>query len=121
MILMKVHYVLDPGTLAVLVSLISIVLFSVILILYYILRNRNERLTETYLCGESEKAFSNLSPSVSSLYWGFMKKFAKKIYDALINLVHTGNIQDWAMFITSWMGILILISILMFVLYVFMR
>lgn len=121
MILMKVHYILDPGTLAVVVSLISIALFSMILVLYHTLKNKSERLTETYLCGESERAFSNLSPSVSSLYWGFMKKFTRKIYDALLNLIHTGNIQDWATFLTSWMGLLVLISILTFILHILVR
>ncbi|MEM1628777.1 MAG: sodium:proton antiporter [Desulfurococcaceae archaeon] len=118
---MKVHYILDPVTLAVVTSIIFVALFSLLSILYHVLKNKNERLTETYLCGEPESVISHPAPSISSLYWGFMKKFAKKIYDALIDLVHTGNIQDWAMFMTSWMGLLILISIIVFALYIFTR
>ncbi len=89
-------------------------LLVVTLVLYYTLKSRTIRVSDVYLSGEPESVVSRLSPSVVALYWGFMRRFAKSIYNMLISRVHTGSLHDWYKFISSWFGVLILISVVVF-------
>ncbi len=104
----------DPY-MAVAISIGVVALLLVItLLLYYMLKSRTIRISEVYLSGESESVVSMISPSVASLYWGFIKRFAKSIFNVLVTKVHTGSLHDWYKFISSWYGILLLISIVVF-------
>jgi len=104
----------DPY-MAVAISIGVVALLLVItLLLYYMLKSRTIRVSEVYLSGEPESVVSMISPSVASLYWGFIKRFARSIFNVLITKVHTGSLHDWYKFISSWYGILLMISIVVF-------
>uniref|UniRef100_A0A7C2VLJ7 Sodium:proton antiporter n=1 Tax=Ignisphaera aggregans TaxID=334771 RepID=A0A7C2VLJ7_9CREN len=90
--------------------------FIVLSVLYYTTRSRRVRVTPVYLSGEKEDVVSSVSPSVATLYWGFMKRFARALYDALIGRVHTGSLHDWYKFLSSWLSWLLLLAIVVFVL-----
>jgi len=89
-------------------------LLLVAVVLYYALKSRITRISDVYLSGEPESVVSTLSPSVAALYWGFMKRFARSIFNTLTSRVHTGSLHDWYKFISSWLGVLILISVVIF-------
>lgn len=96
--------------------------FAVILILftssiYYLLKSRRVRETPVYLSGEPENVVSMITPSIASLYWGFMMRFAKSLYEALVKKVHTGSLHDWYRFISSWLGILLMLLIVIYIIY----
>jgi len=97
-------------------ALLGLVLL-VAAVLYYVFKSKRSRETPVYLSGEGEDVVSMIVPSVASLYWGFMKRFAKSLYKALIEKVHTGSLHDWYKFISSWFGALLLISILVYLIY----
>jgi hypothetical protein len=89
-------------------------LLAITLLLYYMLKSRITRVSDVYLSGEPESVVSSISPSIASLYWGFIRRFARSIFNILVTKVHTGSLHDWYKFISSWYGILLLISIVVF-------
>ncbi|MGB9827833.1 sodium:proton antiporter [Thermosphaera chiliense] len=111
----------DPLVTTILVFTSMSVSFLVLLIIYQSLKSRVVRETKIYLSGEPEEVVREASPSVGNLYWGFIKKFARSIFNTLINKVQTGSIHEWFSFISSWLGILILLAVLMSILYLLAR
>lgn len=111
----------DPAVAALLATgawaLASLALWLV----YSALKNKRVRVTGAYLSGEGEEVVSNLSPGVGSLYWGFVKKYAKRVYGVLTERVHTGSISDWFTFISSWLGLLFALSIALGTIYALAR
>lgn len=84
-------------------------------VLYYLLKSKKVRETTVYLSGEPEEVVSMIVPSAAALYWGLMKRFAGSLYRTLMEKVHTGSLHDWFKFISSWLGLLLILSILMYV------
>jgi len=103
--------VLDPFTLVYIVTLAAAVALAAAATAYYALKSKRVRETPVYLSGEPEMVVSNVSPSVGSLYWGFMKRFAQRLYEALTEWVHTGSLHDWYRFLSSWLGFLLLAAL----------
>ncbi|ADV65111.1 hypothetical protein [Desulfurococcus mucosus] len=84
--------------------------------LYYLLKSKSIRVTGPYLSGEGEDVVGEISPGVGSLYYGFMRRFARSLYRLLTERIHTGSLHGWFMFISSWLGFLVLLTILVLVL-----
>ncbi|MEM4481239.1 MAG: sodium:proton antiporter [Desulfurococcaceae archaeon] len=94
---------------------------ALLIFMYYLLKGKRVRETPVYLSGEPEVVVSSTTPSVGSLYWGFIRKFAKSIYSALIEKIHTGSLHDWYRFISSWLSILIITAIVLSLVVLFTR
>lgn len=119
--MIRLIQVLDVyGLITISVVSVSIVLL-VLVALYWALKSKQVRETSVYLSGEPEGVVSEITPSVGALYWGFVKKFAKRTYQALLEKVHTGSLQDWLRFISSWFGLLVLLSVLFGVMMIILR
>jgi len=103
-----------PYELVFLVTLSTLLALAFLALLYYSLKSKRLRLTTVYLSGEPENVVSSITPSVASLYWGFMKKFAKSLYNVLVEKVHTGNIYDWFKFISCWLSVLLIVAVAVF-------
>lgn len=111
----------DPNT-AVLISTLLVAIVSLVIsAIYYLVKSKRVRTTELYLSGEPETVVSMVTPSIAALYWGFMKKFASNLYKALVERVHTGSLHDWYKFISSWLGLLLILSIALFLAYALSR
>lgn len=100
--------VLDTFALAYTVTLAAAAAFAVAAAAYYSLRSARARETPVYLSGEPEGVVGSVSPSVGALYWGFMRRFARELYEALTEWVHTGSLHDWYHFLSSWLSFLLL-------------
>ncbi|MEM4533100.1 MAG: sodium:proton antiporter [Desulfurococcaceae archaeon] len=114
---------LDNPIQAVFYIVINFAILLVVLGAFYILlKPGSRRKTSIYLSGEGEEviSFKSITPSTLNLYWFFIKRFAKKIYEHLVNTIHTGNLMDWVEFMVSWYGLLIIASILTTIIYMFM-
>ncbi|MCY0868172.1 MAG: sodium:proton antiporter [Desulfurococcus sp.] len=109
-------YLEDPSLAATLVMAGSGVILLVLSILYYTLKSRRVRVSEAYLSGEGEDVVGELSPGVGSLYFSFMKRFAGSLYKVLTERVQTGSLHDWFNFISSWLGLLVLLAIVALIL-----
>ncbi len=107
----------DPGTVALVLSLLMWVVFGVLAVIYLAVRNNRVRRTDVYLSGEPENIVDKPSPSPANLYWGFLKKFAYGLYKQLRDKVHTGNLQDWVNFMAGWYGLLLIIAIIVGIIY----
>jgi len=103
--------VLDPFTLVHVVTLAAVAAFAAAAAAYYALKSRRARETPVYLSGEPERVVSNVSPSVGALYWGFIRRFARGLYEALTEWVHTGSLHDWYRFLSSWLSFLLLAAL----------
>lgn len=106
-------YETNPIDITLTLSLSFITLLMVLTIIYLLVRPKNAgwRITGIYLSGEGEEVVKSHTPSPMNLYWSIMKRFFKSIYRALLERMHTGNFMDWINFMSSWFGVLILISI----------
>lgn len=106
-------YVPSPVALTISLSSVFAIAILFLTILYLLLRpgKHSRRVTEIYLSGEGEDVVSSYTPSPTNMYWTIIKRFFKYIYEGLVEKMHTGNLIDWASFMASWSGVLILISI----------
>lgn len=111
---MKSTTIVNPYEAVFITTLLTGVTLAVLTALYYSLKSKRTRVTPVYLSGEPESVVVLVTPSIASLYWGFMKKFAKSLYDVLVNKVHTGSLHDWYKFLTSWLSLLLILAILIF-------
>lgn len=104
-----------PSTVALTIWLSTIFLTAIVflVILYLALRTgkHSRRITEIYLSGEGEDVAVSYTPSPMNLYWTIIKRFFKYLYEELVEKIHTGNLMDWASFMLSWSGILLILSI----------
>lgn len=101
----------NPIDVALAATAASALAFLALAALYFAVRPWGVRRTEAYLSGEGERVVSNLSPSVGALYWGFIRRFARELYEVLLGKVHTGSLHDWYRFISSWLAILLLLAV----------
>jgi len=113
---MVVDVISDPSFATLIILAGSGLSLLVASVSYYALKNKGTRISEMYLSGEGEDVVSNPSPGVGSLYYGFMKRFARGLYRLLTEKIHTGSLHDWFSFISSWLGLLVLIAILTLIL-----
>jgi hypothetical protein len=111
---MKNTVILNPYEVVYVTTLATGLIVLLLIAIYYALRSRRIRSTSVYLSGEPESVVSSITPSIASLYWGFMKKFAKSLYKLLVERVHTGSLHDWFKFLSSWFSLLLIIAIIIF-------
>ncbi len=119
------NYSLDPILLTLIFSGFMAFLALVTSIIFLILRPRTRHSysiesIEIYLGGESPSILGRRTPPSSNLYWGFVLKYAYKVYYYLISKVHTGRLSDWIYYMSSWYGFLIVISFLLIIFYIIM-
>lgn len=118
---MALTIIVDTFKIIYITTIVTGFIFSVLLLLYYVLKSNRARITSVYLSGEGENVVSHITPSVGSLYWGFIKRFARALYRSLVEKVHTGSLHDWFKFLSSWFSILLLLAVIVFVLTVYLR
>lgn len=111
----------DPGLIALYLSLYMLTGFIILFIILLLVQSKKRRVTDMYLSGEPESVVKEPTPGPGNLYWGFMKRFAKRLYGYLLNRMHTGSLQDWVDFMFSWYGLLLIISIVLGIIYVVTR
>ena len=111
----------NPVEVAIIASINMGIAMIILALIYYVLRPKTRRVTTVYLAGEGEEVVSSFSPSPLNLYWGFIKRFAKKLYKHFTEAMHTGNLMDWVGYMVSWYGLLIILSLLVLITYLIMR
>jgi hypothetical protein len=103
-------------------SAIELLVLGITVYLCYIgLRSKKVSYTGVYLSGEGEEVVSELTPSVGGLYWAFIRQYARRIYKLILERVQTGSLSDWFYYISSWLGLLVLLSVILSLLYLFAR
>ncbi len=107
----------NPIDVTIAASINMVVALAILALLYYVLRPRARRVTSVYLAGEGEEIVKSMTPSPLNLYWNFIKRFAKTIYSYLTETMHTGSLMDWAEFMVSWYGLLIILTLLVVITY----
>ncbi|WP_434731090.1 sodium:proton antiporter [Thermogladius sp. KZ2Tp1] len=112
---------LDVYQAVVLTTGLMVLVFATLYVLYLLVRNKNVRYTEVYLSAEGEDVVSNPMPGVGGLYWAFIRQYARRVYRLLLDRVQTGSLADWFYFISSWLGVLVLLSIILSLLYLAAR
>jgi len=111
----------SPIDLTIVLTISLFISLTVLGLIYWMIRPKARRVTSVYLSGEGEEVVESLSPSPVNLYWSFIKRFAKLLYDYLTRAMHTGSLMDWVSYMVSWYGLLILVSIIVLIGYYFAR
>jgi hypothetical protein len=111
----------DPGLVALYLSIYMFTGFALLALIFLVVRSRKRRVSTLYLSGEPEEVVREPFPGPAHFYWGFMKRFARRLYDYLLNRMHTGSLQDWVDYMFSWYGLLVLISIILGIIYYVLR
>jgi len=115
------HIIGDPGLVALYLTAYMLIALAVLVVIFIAVSSKKRRVTTIYLSGEPEDVIKEHVPAPGHLYWGFMKRFARRTYEYLVGKMHTGNLQDWINFMVSWYGLLLLLSIILGIIYVYMR
>ncbi len=115
------HVISDPGLVALYLTAYMLIALALLTIIFVAISSKKRRVTTIYLSGEPKDVIKEHVPAPGHLYWGFVKRFARRIYEYLIERMHTGNLQDWINFMASWYGLLLLLSIILGIIYVYMR
>ncbi len=119
---MVVQYTIsDPGLVALYLTAYMLIALAILIVIFIAISSKKRRITTIYLSGEPEDVIKEHVPAPGNLYWGFMKRFARRTYEFLVEKMHTGNLQDWISFMASWYGLLLLLSIILGIIYVYMR
>ncbi|MEM0370973.1 MAG: hypothetical protein QXG46_05380 [Ignisphaera sp.] len=115
-------WILDPVTLSIVVS--GLMLFVALVIAIVISLFRGGKIStegsEMYIGGENEDVLKYRVPSVIALYWGIVKRAWRKAFEYLRDAVHTGVLNDWYGFMSSWLGFLLLIALIAILVYLIM-
>lgn len=107
--------VLSPSltVLALILTGLTLALAAMILVLVKIVRRRaGFRVGGVYVGGEDVATLSKPMPSTLALYWGFTSRSLREAYLILRDVVHSGRLSDWAVYMALWYAILLAIAIL---------
>ncbi len=104
----------DPFTVTLIVTgtmlLLTIIIYTMVL---SIRRAKTSQLgEEMYIGGESEDILSLKVPSVLALYWGIVRRSWRKAFDILRDVVHSGILNEWYGYMTMWLSLLLLLSLI---------
>jgi len=105
---------LDLVTQTLVLSALALLISSIVLIMYRLLRARSSAASgsDMYLGGEHESILEKPLPSTAALYWATIKKSFANAYRILVESIHTGRLSDWAKYMSLWYGFLLLVGIL---------
>ncbi len=111
----------DPGLIALYLSIYMFTGFTLLVLIFLVVKSGKRRVSPIYLSGEPEEAVEEPLPGPAHFYWGFMRRFARRLYNYLLNRMHTGSLQDWIDYMFSWYGLLVLVSIILGIIYYVLR
>ncbi|MEO3993159.1 MAG: hypothetical protein QN229_02455 [Desulfurococcaceae archaeon TW002] len=110
---------LDPWTATLLLS--SVLMFSsLVMYLVYIILSRkttqsSSDYSEPYIGGEPANIIRSIDVSVRNLFWGIVRGGAgRKLYTFLRDQMHNGVLNDWGIYMVTYIGLLALISFIYF-------
>ncbi len=88
------------------------------LVLYLIFRAiepkhspRGGEAVEPYIGGEHPSILSKPIVPEPNLYWAFISRNLRGLYIFLKKEMHTGRLSDWIKYMSSWFGLLLLLSL----------
>ncbi|RLG83568.1 MAG: hypothetical protein DRO40_04280 [Thermoprotei archaeon] len=89
---------------------------TIVIAIYALLRakygRRGGEASEMYIGGEHPSILSRPSAPTTGLYWGFVRAFAKKLYFYIRDIVHSGRLNEWAAYMSTWFGFLMITALL---------
>lgn len=107
----------NPELVATVLTFSMIFVFISSYLLYSIVSSKRKRITHIYLSGEPESVVKEFTPGSVNLYWAVIKRLVKDVYEYLVEDMHTGRLTDWAKFMASWYGLLLILSIILTMVY----
>jgi len=104
-----------PAQMEVLILTTALFMAAGLLALFYLIVrpkgiHRSGEVADIYLSGESERIVRSIDIPSSSLLWGLIIGWGRKLYRFLRDEMHNGILSDWASYMALWMCISLLIS-----------
>ena len=116
---MGLVYVFDPLRLTIILSglmgLTAIILYIIVKLLEPKYPVRGGEAIEPYIGGEHPSILSRPLVPEANLYWSFIKRNFAKAYGLLKEKMHTGRFSDWINYMTMWMALLFIISLIVII------
>jgi len=109
---------LDPWTATLFLS--GVLVFStLVMYLIYITLSRKTSQTsseysEPYIGGEPANVIKSVDVSVRNLFWGVVRGAGRRLYTFLRDQMHNGVLNDWGVYMVSYIGLLTLIALIYF-------
>ncbi|MGC8974618.1 MAG: hypothetical protein ACP5KB_00280 [Thermoprotei archaeon] len=109
---------LDPWTATLFLS--SVLLFSAFtMYLVYVLLSRragktSSEYSEPYIGGEPANVVRSVDISVRGLFWGIVRGAGRRVYTFLRDQMHNGVLNDWGVYMITFVGLLALIALTYF-------
>lgn len=109
---------LDPWTATLFLSGV-LVFSSLVMYLIYISLSRktmqsSSEYSEPYIGGESSNIIRSIDVPVRNLFWGIVRGAGRRLYTFLRDQMHNGVLNDWGVYMVTYIGLLALISIIYF-------
>lgn len=109
---------LDPWTATLFLS--GVLAFSslVMYLIYVSLSRKTTRssseYSEPYIGGEPANIIRSIDVPARNLFWGIVRGTGRKLYVFLRDQMHNGVLNDWSVYMVTYVGLLALISIIMY-------
>ncbi len=75
-------------------------------------RVRGGEAVEPYLSGEGPEVVRRPEAPSPTLFWGLIIGYMRRAYRYLREELHSGRLSDWAAYMSSWMGFLTIVALI---------
>lgn len=109
---------LDPSMAALTLSGVLALTAALMYLIYIALSRRaptsSVEYGEAYIGGESRTVIKSLDISVRNLFWGIIWGAGRRLYLILRDRIHNGMMNDWSVYMITYIGFLSLIALVYF-------
>ncbi len=119
--MMAVQLVLDPITLALILSGVVVSIGGLIASSFIALSRRSGEADAMYIGGEDEGILQRRVPSADAFYWGIVKRAWRDAFRILRDVIHSGKLNEWMGYMSMWFGFLVLVALLAAMVWVLVR
>lgn len=109
---------LDLWTATLFLSSILMISTLVMYLIYISLSRKTKQssseYSEPYIGGEPASVIRSVDISVRNLFWGMVRGAGYRLYKFLRDQMHNGILNDWGVYMSSFIGLLALIALIYF-------
>ncbi len=118
---MAVQLILDPITLAIILSGVVVGIGGLVASTFIALSRKSSEAEAMYIGGEDEEVLQRKVPSADAFYWGIVKRAWRDAFRILRDAVHSGKLNEWMGYMSMWFGFLVLVALLAATVWILVR
>lgn len=110
--------ILDPASATLLLSSVLILTAVTVYLAYAALSRKDrpgsEEYGEVYIGGEPKTVVRSIDVPVRNLFWGVVWGAGRRLYSYLRDRMHNGVMNDWGVYMITYIGLLSMIALIYF-------